>query len=137
MSFDTSYQNTGLSEGQGRPLATPKSVTKHKAPIGGCRSTPLFFTPPKHKKRELFSSLFSPKFLLFRGRILAFSERVYDCRYTCRKIACCCLRLHTQHSFFILNNCLSVGFLAMNKHLFSGIYLYYIRYPMTVSPKGL
>ena len=91
MSFDTSHQNTGLSEGQGRPLATPKSVTKHKAPIGGCRSTPLFFAPPKHKKRELFSSLFSPKFLLFRGRILAFSERVYDCRYTCRKIVCCCL----------------------------------------------
>ena len=53
MSFDTSYQNTGLSEGQGRPLATPKSVTKHKAPIGGCRSTPLFFAPPKHKKRGL------------------------------------------------------------------------------------
>lgn len=55
MSFDTSHQNTGLSEGQGRPLATPKSVTKHKAPIGGCRSTPLW----KRKKRELFSSLFS------------------------------------------------------------------------------
>lgn len=47
MSFDTSHQNTGLSEGQGRPLATPKSVTKHKAPIGGCRSTPPIFRPTK------------------------------------------------------------------------------------------
>lgn len=53
MSFDTSYQNTGLSEGQGRPLATPKSVTKHKAPIGGCRSTPY-----GNAKKESFSALF-------------------------------------------------------------------------------
>ena len=41
MSFDTLYQNTGLSEGQGLRPYNPKSVTKHKAPIGGCRSTPL------------------------------------------------------------------------------------------------
>ena len=53
MSFDTSYQNTGLSEGQGRPLATPESVTKHKAPIGGCRSTPPpIFRPTKTQKKR-------------------------------------------------------------------------------------
>ena len=42
MSFDTAYQNTGLSEGQGLRPYNPKSVTKHKAPIGGCRSTPPY-----------------------------------------------------------------------------------------------
>lgn len=45
----------GSPRGRGFAPTTPKSVTKHKAPIGGCRSTPLW----KRKKRELFSSLFS------------------------------------------------------------------------------
>ena len=54
MSFDTAYQNTGLSEGQGLRPYNPKSVTKHKAPIGGCRSTP----PYGNAKKESFSALF-------------------------------------------------------------------------------
>lgn len=62
MSFDTSHQNTGLSEGQGRPLATPKSVTKHKAPIGGgCRSTPPIFRPTKTQKKRAFQLSFLSK----------------------------------------------------------------------------
>lgn len=61
MSFDTSHQNTGLSEGQGRPLATPKSVTKHKAPIGGCRSTPPIFRPIKTQKKRAFQLSFLSK----------------------------------------------------------------------------
>ena len=78
MSFDTSYQNTGLSEGQGLRPYNPKSVTKHKAPIGGCRSTPLW----KHKKRELFSSLFSLSLHQFLGHTSVFSERDGDCLYS-------------------------------------------------------
>lgn len=76
MSFDTAYQNTGLSEGQGLRPYNPKSVTKHKAPIGGCRSTPPLW---KRKKRELFSSLFSLSLRQSLGHTSVFSERDGDC----------------------------------------------------------
>ena len=46
MCFDTAYQNTGLSESRGFAPTTPKSVTKHKRPIGGV-VVPLW----KRKKR--------------------------------------------------------------------------------------
>ena len=70
MSFDTSHQNTGLSEGQGRPLATPKSVTKHKAPIGGCRSTP----PPIFRPTKTRGSCRGLKGALPPADLLRYSE---------------------------------------------------------------
>lgn len=87
MSFDTAYQNTGLSEGQGLRPYNPKSVTKHKAPIGGCRSTPLW----KRKKRELFSSLFSLSLRQSLGHTSVFSERDGDCLCSGRRKECCYL----------------------------------------------
>ena len=84
------------------PLAfrpyNPKSVTKHKAPIGGCRSTPLW----KRKKRELFSSLFSLSLRQSLGHTSVFSERDGDCLCSGRRKECCYLLPRTQHSFLHL-----------------------------------
>lgn len=74
---------------------TPKSVTKHKAPIGGCRSTPLW----KRKKRELFSSLFSLSLRQSLGHTSVLSERDGDCLCSGQRKECCYSLPHTQHSF--------------------------------------
>jgi hypothetical protein len=62
MSFDTAYQNTGLSEGQGLRPYNPKSVTKHKAPIGGVVVPPPMETQKKRAFQLSFFSITSPVF---------------------------------------------------------------------------
>lgn len=69
------FKTRGSPRGRGFAPTTPKSVTKHKAPIGGCRSTPLW----KRKKRELFSSLFSLSLRQSLGHTSVLSERDGDC----------------------------------------------------------
>ena len=86
------------NSGQGLRPYNPKSVTKHKAPIGGCRSTPLW----KRKKRELFSSLFSLSLRQSLGHTSVFSERDGDCLCSGRRKECCYLLPRTQHSFLHL-----------------------------------
>ena len=81
--------------GRGFAPTTPKNVTKHKAPIGGCRSTPLW----KRKKRELFSSLFSLSLRQSLGHTSVLSERDGDCLCSGQRKECCYSLPHTQHSF--------------------------------------
>lgn len=76
MSFDTAYQNTGLSEGQGLRPYNPKK--RHKAQSthrGGVVVPPLW----KRKKRELKSSLFSLSLRQSLGHTSVLSERDGDC----------------------------------------------------------
>ena len=73
LTFDTAYQNTGLSEGQGLRPYNPKKRHKAQSTHRGDVVVPPLW---KRKKRELFSSLFSLSLRQSLGHTSVLSERV-------------------------------------------------------------